>query len=636
MKRGMEFKIPWHASLVYRSMFCVLIMLALIMVLTGWSSIVSLREGKISDLDSQTRYVARISTQALALPMWNIDHAQIVQQLNAIKGTQNFCGVRVLDENKNIFSDAGFPTSLAEDQYVHSESINFINPNNPGNAGSRVGTLEICVSKGGIELEITESIEEKIWLFSFITLAVLGAFYISLRIIVNPLLHIQSAIEQLGESMKPIRDPELTRKNEIGALSHSFNRMIIGLSKTYNALKIAKENAVKAGHAKAEFLANMSHELRTPLNIIIGMTQIVRQQSLPPALEESFSLIHRSSQTLLDIVNDILDLTKIEAGEMRLESIAFNINEKIVHTADGLKTLASQKGLTLLTDIEDNHHFVVGDPLRFERIIINLVSNAIRYTDKGSITVKTRFESIRYNHVRFYCEVIDTGIGISPEKQDKVFEKFTQADTSTTRRYGGTGLGLTITKELIEMMGGKIGVKSEIGKGSNFHFEMPFVLSNEEHAKRSEKIMHKTWEKHLSHTIPAHDARILLAEDNEVNRVFMIKLLESQGLNDCTCVGTGREAIEKIADEKFDLILMDCNMPEMSGYDATIEIRKMDEARAKNVPIIALTANAMPEDKDYCMKIGMNGYISKPFKIPELLAEISSWIELSPPAPPSA
>lgn len=624
-------KIPWHSSLVFRSLFCIFVLLALIIGSAGYMSITNLKQEKLKKLESETLYIGRITTQALALPMWNIDNAQVVQQLEALKGSNSFCGARVLETNQQVFANANFPDVLSSSQSSYKQDILYDNPNTAQNKLEVIGTLEICVSREELNQNLAEAIENQLWFFALITIAVLGAYYISLLIIIRPLFNIRTAMEELAHTMKPIRDPKLIRPNEIGALSYSFNKMVIGLSKTYNALKIAKENAVKAGAAKTEFLANMSHELRTPLNIIIGMTQIINQQNIPKEYEDSISLINRSSQTLLDIVNDILDLTKIEAGEMRLESIAFNLTDKINHTVEALETLASQKGLYLKSSIDPKTWISVGDPLRFERIIINLVSNAVRYTDKGGITVKAAVKPARNNQIRLRCEVIDTGIGIPEEKKDKVFEKFTQADTSTTRRFGGTGLGLTITKQLVEMMGGKIGVESEVGTGSVFWFEIPFVTSSEEHAKRSENTIHKSWEHHIANTIPARDARILLAEDNEVNRVFMGKLLESQGLTNYTYVSTGTAAVEEIKNHKYNLVLMDCNMPEMSGYDATQIIRQLDDPIASSVPIIALTANAMPEDRQRCMDLGMNGYISKPFKIPELLETISNWIELGIP-----
>lgn len=629
MKSAERHRTPWYASLIFRSLSCILVLLIIIMGAAGWYSISRLKEQKLSNLQEKSEYISRIAAQALALPMWNIDNAQVAQQLEALKGSKSFCGARVFDTKDQLFANARFPDALNDDQFSIRTNIMFDNPVTSENKLEKIGTLEICNSRNAMNAELSTAISIQLIFFIIVAIATMGTGYFSLLIIITPLVGVRTAMEQLVDSMKPIRDPKLLGNDEIGALSHSFNRMVIGVLKTYNALKVAKESAVRADRAKTEFLANMSHELRTPLNIIIGMTQIMKDYDKPEQYQESLSLINRSSQTLLNIVNDILDLTKIEAGEMRLESIAFDLPQKIENTVQSMQTLAGQKGLYLKWNIADKDVMVVGDPLRIERILINLIGNAVRYTDKGGITVnmEIRKNENNLNQIRLACEVRDTGIGIPPDKQDKIFEKFSQADTSTTRRFGGTGLGLTITKQLVEMMGGKIGITSEEGNGSVFWIDVPFILTNAQHVKRSQTAK-KDHEKYLVDTVPAHSARILLAEDNEVNRVFMGKLLESQGLRNYVCVENGLQAVEQASSSHFDLILMDCNMPELSGYDAAVHIRALPDPAYNKVPIIALTANALSEDKERCLALGMNGYISKPFKIDEFIEIISSWIEL--------
>lgn len=632
-------KISWRSSLVFRSLISIFGMLSLIMVVAGWHSISSLREQKLKTLEQESQYVSKITAQALSLPMWNIDKAQVVQQLEALKGSDIFCGARTYDAQGGMFAFAYYPPVLKETQFSLKTDIFYDNPVTTEVKPEKIGSLELCISKDAMENELSAAIGIQVIIFTMIAFAMIGTAYFSLMIIVGPLTGIRIAMERLVDTMKPIRDQKLLADNEIGALSRSFNKMVVGLVKTYNDLKIAKEKAVRADEAKTEFLANMSHELRTPLNIIIGMTQIMRDYEDPMEYKESLSLIHNSSQTLLNIVNDVLDLTKIEAGEMRLESIGFNVTEKIWNTVQGMQALALQKNLYLKCEVERNQTLVIGDPLRVERICINLIGNAIRYTDKGGITVRTSVVPNERNpsQFRLLCEVEDTGIGIPEEKMDSVFEKFTQADTSTTRRYGGTGLGLTITKQLVELMDGKIGVRSEVGKGSVFWFEIPFSITTKEHARRGVKTMQRqAHDQYLVDIVPAHRARILLAEDNEVNRVFMCKLLESQGFRNYTCVENGLRAVEEASKNRYDLILMDCNMPELSGYDATARIRALEAPELAAVPIIALTANALSEDKERCIALGMNGYISKPFNIEDFTKVLSEWIELEKPAAASA
>ncbi len=621
------FKIPWHSSLVFRSMLSIFLLLSIIIGAASYISISNQKKEHATELDNEATYISRITTQAVAMPLWNIDNAQVQQQLASLRGSKSICGARVLDSRGYEFANSGYPKNLSPSQKAYSQDILYDNPQVSGNNMENIGKLELCISNTELEAKLDVAIKIQLIFFSMITVAVLGAYYASLMILVAPLLHIRHAMEELATTMKPIRDPALTKENEIGALSNSFNKMVISLSKTYNALKISREKAVKADHSKTEFLANMSHELRTPLNIIIGMTQIMEHDDIPKEFRESFSLINRSSNTLLAIVNDILDLTKIEAGEMRLENITFALGAKIDHVAKAMESLAGQKGLSLTCENWTGGHIVMGDPLRFERVLVNLIGNAIRYTEKGGITVRAAIKETNFNQIRFTCEIIDTGIGIPEDKIDKIFDKFSQADTSTTRKYGGTGLGLTITKQLVEMMGGKIGVESKEGDGTTFWIQIPFVLSD----KIIESVPstpQKGHEDYLVTKVDAANARILLAEDNEINRAFMTKLLRSHGIARIHCVDNGADAVEEIKNRSYDLILMDCNMPKMSGYDAASAIRALPDPEQSTIPIIALTANAMPEDREKCLALGINGYLSKPFRLEEFVDTLSAWIRL--------
>lgn len=627
--------IPWHGSLVFRSMICIFVLLAIIMGAATYLTMSRLEDDMREKRRIDGTNLVRITAQAVSLPLWNGDKAQIQQQMDTMRRMPTFCGGRVLDSHNKPYLSANFPEKLSADQRIYEQVITYDDPKDAANNLETIGKTEICISNRDLDQRLASTIQIQLIIFAMISAAVLGAYYMSILIIIRPLLQIRMAMEELATTMKPIRESSLTGPNEIGALSHSFNKMVISLSKSYNALKIAKEKAVKADLAKTEFLANMSHELRTPLNIIIGMTQIMDNKDMPGEQRESFSLINRSSQTLLNIVNDILDLTKIEAGEMRLENITFDLGQKVEHVTAGMAALAGNKNLYVKCESDISGKIVMGDPLRFERVLVNLIGNAVRYTDKGGITVKAELKEIDFNKVRFVCEIHDTGIGIAPDKLDKVFDKFSQADTSITRRYGGTGLGLTITKQLVEMMGGKIGVDSEEGVGTTFWFQLPFVLSDRIIEAKPSIMINKGHEDFINHAVPASKARVLLAEDNEINRSFMFRLLERHGVHDVSWVENGRDAVEEVQRSRYDLVLMDCNMPELSGYDATTLIRALPDAATANIPIVALTANAMPEDKDRCIALGMNGYLSKPFKIEEFIDTLSGWIVLdAAPNPP--
>jgi len=388
-------------------------------------------------------------------------------------------------------------------------------------------------------------------------------------------------------------------------------------------LHIARERAEIANKAKSEFLANMSHELRTPLNGILGMTRILLSTKQTPEQKDLADNTFRSAVNLLEIVNDILDLSKIEAGELQLERIGFDPKYVFEGVSSTLMHVAKQKHLTIHTQFEGAPMpYVLGDPTRFNSVLMNLVGNAIKYTDKGSVTIRTFCTLLDSQHAKIHCKVEDTGIGIAADKLDKVFEKFVQADTSTTRKYGGTGLGLAITRELVELMGGTVGVTSEAGVGSTFWFSIPFEITDKVHQDKNRRRKNA----HLG-TIPPHEARILVAEDHPVNQILIRKILGSFGIGAFEVMENGAKAFEAYQHGKWDAILMDCHMPEMNGYDATSAIREYETQMGGHVPIIAMTANAMVGDREKCLRYGMDEYTSKPIVIDELKDILGQWIK---------
>jgi signal transduction histidine kinase/ActR/RegA family two-component response regulator len=391
----------------------------------------------------------------------------------------------------------------------------------------------------------------------------------------------------------------------------------------------AQEEAQKAARTKAEFLANMSHEIRTPLNGIIGIADLLADLPLDQQQKKYTEIIRTSGQSLLTIVNDILDFSKIEAGKLELEVIGFNLSILIQSQVNLLENAAKEKNIMIMTKIDPSlQGYFGGDPGRIGQILLNLVGNAIKFTSSGFVRIYvTPIESqdVLAQYVKF--EVQDTGVGIPEDALPKLFKPFMQADGSTARRFGGTGLGLSICKRLVELMGGEIGVQSDLGKGSTFWFTIRLsAVERVAQAIQAEKevISSKGGSEAQLTGQPHVDRsryRILIAEDNSVNQLIALAQLKKLGFS-AQAVANGKEAIDAFLTGSFDLILMDCQMPEIDGFEATQKIRELEANTGKRIPIIALTANAMKEDEDKCLRLGMTDFISKPVKQEQLLEKL--------------
>ncbi|VAW28480.1 Two-component system sensor histidine kinase [hydrothermal vent metagenome] len=395
-------------------------------------------------------------------------------------------------------------------------------------------------------------------------------------------------------------------------------KLHISLRNTQKELIKARRNAEAAAEAKAVFLANMSHELRTPMNGIIGMVDILKRTELTDSQQEYLSIIESSGENLLTIINDILDLSKIEAGHMELENISFCFRDEVRRVINIMQIIADKKRLPVNLIIDKEvPDYVKGDPVRLKQIIINLVNNAIKFTAKGKITVSVEKKSVDKGKVQLFFRVMDTGIGISSEGQKKLFQSFSQVDKSTTRKYGGTGLGLMISKNLTQMMDGDIGVESVEGVGSTFWFSVFLDLSDEEsyNKQRRENIASH---EHKTHTqLKLH---ILLAEDNKINQKVAMLNLKNLG-HQVDIANNGKEAVEKFKNNYYDFIFMDVQMPEIDGIEACKMIRELENNShgTKKIPIIAMTANTSEDERKKYMEVGMDDYISKPFKRKELI-----------------
>jgi PAS domain S-box-containing protein len=377
-------------------------------------------------------------------------------------------------------------------------------------------------------------------------------------------------------------------------------------------LRRLAETAQAANVAKSQFLANMSHELRTPMNAILGMIDLVLGESLPPAACDHLQTAREAADTLLELLNEILDLSRIEAGRFDLEAVPFSLRKTVEQVVKILDVRASEKGLDLICDLPaDVPDALVGDPLRLRQVLVNLVGNAIKFTPKGEIRLRAAIGVRESQRVSLAFSVADTGIGISPEDRQRIFAPFTQADASTTRRYGGTGLGLTISQKLVELMGGRIWVESQSGRGSTFHFTAQLALGIDgqpgPEAPRATAPLAQ----------PTRPLRVLLAEDTRANQKLVTYVLTKRG-HHVEIAADGEQALDLVEQQEFDVVLMDVQMPRMDGFQVTAAIRKLPVPAKARLPIIAMTAHALKGDEERCLAAGMDSYLSKPINSREL------------------
>jgi signal transduction histidine kinase/ActR/RegA family two-component response regulator len=426
---------------------------------------------------------------------------------------------------------------------------------------------------------------------------------------------------RLSESYERLRQALAQREeanNDLQLLTADLDQKV---RERTAALLAAKRMAEEANRSKGEFLANMSHEIRTPMNGIIGMTDLALMTPLSELQRDYLQTVRNSAESLLVIINDILDFSKIEAGKLQIDTVDFSLRSLLDETLKPMAIRAKEKKLSLDLELRpDVPDVLVGDPMRLRQVLVNLVSNAVKFTSEGAILVRVTHdvEESRAagsgSEVMLHFSVIDTGIGIPEDKQAAIFQAFTQADGSTTRVYGGTGLGLSISWQLVTLMGGQIQVESTPGRGSAFYFSLTL-------ARAKAHAPFRPVAPPVAKTGSDRPMRVLVAEDNAVNRTLAEHLLRRRG-HQPVLVTNGREAVDALERDQYDVVLMDLQMPEMDGFEATAAIRMRERSAGVHTPIVALTAHAMAGDRQRCLQAGMDGYVSKPINANDLFSAI--------------
>ncbi len=589
---------------------------------------------RFSGLQDKLNLILDSQTILLAGPLVDQDVDSIVVILAPVLADPDIAAVAIKDLDGKVIEHFGEPLDTINSDYLAQRDIISV-----GNGRTEtIGSLVLGADQSHVIALLTVRAQEAAILSILVIVAIIGGIQWSLQnSVITPLARLLRNIKE-GEVGSDREEVVWHRDDEIGRLIKAFNAaqhrqayyenelreaqqlLEKRVEERTRELKSARDDARAANTAKSSFLANMSHELRTPLNGVLGMASTLLAEDLKGSQREKLEIIHKSGENLLTLLNDILDLAKVEAGQMQIETVDFSLRELLETVEDLWRPKAAEKQLDLVIDVSGLlNPYVSGDPFRLQQVLFNFVSNAIKFTKSGSVTVRLSQTSLPRNRQLCVFEVEDTGIGIKEEAQSQLFAKFVQAEESTTRHYGGTGLGLSICKELVELMGGTIEVFSQPGEGSVFGFEIEMPICEPVACSQLDSTAPVPGEG------PQNEDRqveILVAEDNPINQTVIRTMLAQTGCQTET-VNNGLEAIAALKGKAYDLVLMDVHMPECDGFAATKSIRQ--ELNLVDLPIIALTADAMMGDRERCLQAGMNDYLTKPVDRNALLSVIRKW-----------
>ena len=423
----------------------------------------------------------------------------------------------------------------------------------------------------------------------------------------------------------PVAGGERASYDELEALNQELQATIEELQTTNAQLLHANVALERANALKSHFLAAMSHEIRTPLSSVIGLIDLLRATPVGPQQRDYFTALHASAEALLSLINDILDVSKFEAGHLTLEDQPLVVRRLVTEVVDVFTAPVRAKGLRLSAQVaEAIPPVLTGDPLRLRQILTNLVGNAVKFTAQGAVDLQADFLEETADGVVLRFAVRDTGIGIAAAAQAGIFDAFTQVDASMARQYGGTGLGLAICKQLVAVMGGAIGVQSAPGQGSTFWFTVRLARGTTQRAAPTPGVTDDRGAARGRAGEGRRPGHILVAEDNPVNQLVAVHLLEGLGYA-VEAVQTGQQAVDALRKRPYDLVLMDCHLPELDGFAATAAIRHAEAERGQHTPIVALTADALAGDAEKCLAVGMDDYVAKPVTAERLAAVVARW-----------